>query len=94
MLKRIVKLELKEEKVDDFVSLFHQRENTILSFDGCIEVGIYKDTESNSTYFTYSVWVDAVHLENYRHSAFFKETWGLAKTCFADKAKAWSLLSI
>jgi len=94
MLKRIVKLELKEDKVDSFVTIFQERENTILSFEGCEEVGIYKDAEKDFTYFTYSIWEDVSHLENYRHSAFFRETWALAKTCFADKAMAWSLVEI
>jgi len=94
MLKRIVKLELKVDKVDSFVAIFHERKNTILSFDGCVEVGLYKDAEKDFTYFTYSVWVDTSHLESYRHSTFFKETWTLAKTCFKDKAMAWSLIVV
>lgn len=91
MIIRIVKLTFQPERVSDFKSIFSKEKATILSFDGCMHVELWEDTDSNNVLFTYSEWRDKQALEEYRNSAFFKQTWARAKTLFAGKAVAWSV---
>ncbi len=41
--------------------------------------------------FTYSYWESEAHLNTYRHSDLFRETWAKTKVLFADKPEAWSI---
>jgi heme-degrading monooxygenase HmoA len=41
--------------------------------------------------FTYSWWDSEEHLNNYRNSHFFDDTWSLTKQKFAAKPEAWSV---
>jgi len=94
MIIRIVKLTFHPDKVDEFTRLFKEERKTIASFDGCNKVDLWKDTNSENVFFTYSEWRDNASLENYRNSEFFKTTWKRAKTFFADRAVAWSLMKV
>jgi quinol monooxygenase YgiN len=94
MLIRIVKLTFQPDKVEEFKELFKEERKTIAAFDGCSKVELWGDTGSENVFFTYSEWRDKSALENYRNSDFFKTTWKRAKTFFADKAVAWSLMKI
>ena len=94
MIIRIVKLTFQPDKVNDFVSIFSEEKKKILAFDGCSHVELWKDTERENVFFTHSRWRNKEALEAYRHSEFFKSTWARAKTLFADKAEAWSVMSV
>jgi heme-degrading monooxygenase HmoA len=79
------------DKVDEFVTIFEERKNTIKSFPGCQHLELWQDTKDRNIFFTYSHWQTEKDLDHYRFSEFFKETWTLSKAMFAAKAEAWSL---
>lgn len=91
MITRIVKMEIEESKVDDFKTFLYPMTLRISSFDGCTHLDILNDKEDKTKFFSYSTWESEKHLENYRNSEMFKETWAKAKTFFAKDANAWTV---
>ena len=94
MIIRVVKMQLRAEAVSEFLSFFEARKQTIRSFDGSLHLELWQDNSDSTILFTYSHWESEAHLDNYRQSAFFRETWTFTKSLFAAKAEAWSLQSI
>jgi len=94
MIKRIVKMEFEDEKVNDFKVLFQQYQSKIINQDGCHSVELFQDTQSKNIFFTYSSWESQVHLDQYRNSALFKNVWNHVKKLFNAKPLAWSVKEI
>lgn len=91
MIKRIVKMEFKPEKVETFKQLFDSQKENIRGFEGCEHLELWQDVKNKTTFMTYSYWKAEEDLENYRHSALFKNVWANTKVLFADRPKAWSV---
>lgn len=91
MIVRIVKMVFEPESVTGFVQLFDERKERIRNFEGCTHLELWKESGTENVFFTYSHWVNEQALNHYRFSAFFKETWGLTRALFAQKAEAWSV---
>ena len=91
MIIRIVKMTFMEEKVSLFQSLFDQHKDLIRAFDGVQKLELLRDQDQSNIFFTYSIWDDESHLEQYRNSDLFKMVWGQTKALFKDKAEAWSV---
>lgn len=91
MIRRVVKLSLKSDKIKDFEHAFTVSKPVILTFSGAISVDLLQDALDPTIVFTYSLWKDLESLENYRNSDFFVKTWKHVKPMFKDKAQAWSL---
>ena len=91
MLVRIVKMEFQQSKVNTFLELFNLVRDKIANFDGCLGVELLNDVSAPHIYFTYSTWKSEQHLENYRNSELFKNTWSKTKVLFGAKPEAWSL---
>lgn len=91
MLIRIVKMTFAPERVNDFIAEFNRRKSYIAGFAGCNGVDLLQDLNSPNIFFTYSKWDNAAHLETYRNSELFGETWDTVKKWFIDKPEAWSL---
>ena len=53
---------------------------------------LWQDSANPAIFFTYSHWESEAHLNHYRFSEFFKDTWGKTKALFADKPQAWSVM--
>lgn len=81
----------REDKVQDFIELFEARRHTIRAFDGCAHLELWQDSRNPCLFFTYSKWLSEAHLDHYRFSEFFKDTWGRTKALFADRPQAWSV---
>lgn len=90
MIIRIVKMMFRSEEEETFLSLFDARKQQIRHFDGCHHLELWKDTNGEATYFTYSIWKSEKHLDHYRLSELFKDTWARTKALFRDKPQAWS----
>ena len=90
MLIRIVRMSFKEEEVDNFLNVFNKNKQKIRNFPGCMHLELHKDYEHDNIFSTYSHWEDDNALDNYRHSALFKEVWAKTKVLFADKPIAFS----
>jgi heme-degrading monooxygenase HmoA len=91
MIKRIVQLTLEPQFIEDFKVFFEERKTKIKGFDGCEFLELWQDVNEPNKFFTHSIWQTEHHLNLYRFSEFFKETWTLTKAMFAEKAQAWSV---
>ena len=91
MILRIVQMTFQADKIDEFTALFEERKATIRSFPGCTHLELWQDEHRKNTFFTYSIWDSEAHLDHYRFSDLFKDTWSKTKALFADKPNAWSV---
>ena len=94
MIKRIVQLTLEPQFIEEFKAFFEERKTTIKGFDGCAFLELWQDVNEPHKFFTHSIWQSEHHLNLYRFSDFFKETWTLTKAMFSEKAQAWSVAII
>ncbi len=90
MIVRIVRMKFRSVEVANFVNLFEDRKSQIRSFPGCQHLELWQDTNDVDSFFTFSMWESEQHLNRYRFSEFFKDTWGRTKLLFAEKPMAWS----
>lgn len=90
MLVRIVKMNFKFDKIEEFLVIFNKNKEIIRSSKGCNFLELYRDKSNANIFFTYSHWETETDLENYRKSDLFKKVWGNTKVLFEAKPKAWS----
>lgn len=79
------------EEIQAFQSLFLERKHLIRQFEGCTHLELWQDKNNPTVFFTYSHWDSEEHLDAYRTSSFFDETWRLTKQKFAEKPEAWTV---
>ena len=91
MITRIVRMTFLPEKTDDFLEIFGYSKEKILAFKGCKQVELLKDIHQPNVFFTHSVWENEAHLEQYRQSELFRNTWAKTKVLFQAKPQAWTL---
>lgn len=91
MIIRIVKMTFEATSVAQFESLFNERKEMIRSFNGCLHLELWQEAGNDNVYFTYSKWESEDHLNKYRFSELFKDTWVKTKALFAAKPEAWSV---
>lgn len=91
MFIRIVKMEFKKDKVNEFLSNFNANKEKIRAFEGCHFLELYRSKEVLDVFFTYSYWESEDALEAYRSSELFKNVWKKTKALFASRAEAWSV---
>jgi heme oxygenase (mycobilin-producing) len=91
MIIRIVKMTFRENEIESFKKLFEERKDLIRNFEGCTRLELWQDKMHSTIFFTYSWWDSEEHLNNYRNSHFFDNTWSLTKQKFAAKPEAWSV---
>ncbi|MEO6833465.1 MAG: antibiotic biosynthesis monooxygenase family protein [Chitinophagaceae bacterium] len=91
MIIRVVQMNFRAEEIETFQALFAERKERIQSFEGCLHLELWQDVNRTGIFFTYSHWESEQHLNHYRFSEFFKETWKATKVLFAEKAQAWSV---
>lgn len=89
MIVRIVKMTFQPQHVADFVQVFEASKEQIRAFEGCLHLELLQHS-SKSIFTTYSHWESEKHLDAYRHSELFKQTWAQTKVLFAAKPEAWS----
>lgn len=93
-LKRIVKMHFAIDKVPQFKTLFAGVKSQIAAFEGCLYLELWGDKGNPCVFFTYSIWQSEGHLEKYRQSELFQNTWAATKILFAAPPQAWSLEQI
>lgn len=92
MIIRFVKMTFRPEHTPEFEELFARTRPGILGFGGCRQVDLFTDSADPNTYFTVSHWDSENHLNDYRSSAFFRDTWSRVRPMFGARAEAWSLV--
>ena len=80
----------KQEEVGSFLALFDQVKSKIRSFEGCQHLELWQDYNESNVFLTYSIWDTQDHLDHYRFSELFKDTWSKTKVMFSEKPKAFS----
>jgi quinol monooxygenase YgiN len=93
MVTRLVKMNFKEEHVDEFLGIFAANKNFIAAFEGCHSVELQRDVNTPATFFTISKWRSEEDLEKYRKSELFRGIWAKTKVLFNEKPEAWTLKS-
>ena len=91
MIKRIVKMSFKPEKVNEFKTIYKESSVFISSFKGCSHVELMQDKTNPNIFFTYSIWDAEEFLEDYRNSALFESVWSKTKILFNAKPEAWTV---
>lgn len=91
MIKRIVKMEFREEAIEPFKTLFRNSCSKIKARKGCRHVECLQDLQRPNVFFTYSVWDSESDLQAYRDSELFAAVWAETKALFSAKPEAWSL---
>lgn len=94
MIVRIVKMSFREDEVAKFLRLFEERKSLIRHFEGCLHLELWQDAANANTFFTYSHWESEKHLDHYRFSELFKDTWAKTKALFEIPPQAWSVNSM
>ncbi len=82
------------ESVPEFLELFDAVKHKIRHFSGCMELKLMQEDGTPQVLFTYSIWESQAHLEAYRNSPFFADTWRKTKALFAEKAQAYSMIEL
>ena len=82
-----------DDLIANFEEIFQQSQPKIAKMDGCISVKLNQDINNPHIFFTISEWETEAHLEAYRKSELFINTWKKVKPMFAAKAEAWSLVA-
>ncbi|NCF23344.1 MAG: antibiotic biosynthesis monooxygenase [Gammaproteobacteria bacterium] len=91
MITRIVRMHFRPEEREAFLNIFNASKDLIRHFDGCQHLRLYNEAGRPEVFFTFSVWESAAHLDAYRNSQLFEDTWTRTKALFADKPQAWSM---
>ncbi len=91
MITRIVRMHFRPEEREAFLDIFNASKHLIRQFDGCRHLSLYNEAGLPDVFFTYSVWKSAAHLDAYRNSELFQDTWRETKALFAARPQAWSL---
>lgn len=91
MIKRIVKLTFRSDRIADFLQVFEESKSAIRQSEGCLHVELLQDVLHPHQFFTFSLWENEEALDRYRHSEIFMATWARTKVFFADKPEAWTL---
>lgn len=90
MIKRIVKMNFHPDKVQEFLQWFNQHKEKIATFEGCLHLELWRDTQHPNIFYTYSIWKDEISIEKYRNSELFNKVWSYTKQLFNDKPSAFS----
>jgi quinol monooxygenase YgiN len=94
MIKRIVKMEFRPDKVEDFKLIFKTSCSKIRARKGCRHVELLQDVKNPALFFTFSVWEEEADLNAYRESELFAKVWAATKALFNAKPEAWTVLEI
>ncbi len=87
---RIVKLSFDSRYTEQFRQLFEERKAMIRHFPGCTYLELWQDRQHPDIFYTYSIWHEASHLEAYRISDLFQDTWNQVKQWFNAPPQAFS----
>lgn len=87
-------MSFREGEVATFLQIFDSSKAKIRSFKGCLYLSLHRDASDQSVFYTLSRWTSEAHLNQYRESDLFNDTWAQTKLLFKDKPMAYSLEEI
>jgi quinol monooxygenase YgiN len=92
MIKRIVKMEFRSDKVEEFKLIFKNSCSKIKARKGCHHVELLQDVKNPALFFTFSIWDEETDLNAYRDSDLFAAVWAATKALFNAKPEAWTVI--
>jgi quinol monooxygenase YgiN len=87
-------MHFRPDAVESFHLLFDSVKHHIRKHPGCRSLSLMQDADHPCIIYTYSIWDSTEHLDQYRNSAFFADTWRQTKILFEQKAQAFSLIQL
>lgn len=84
----------KNDEIQNFFDIFENSKNKIRYFEGCNYLELLQTKNNINEIWTLSIWDSEQHLNKYRNSELFKNTWQATKLLFKDKPKAFTLNSL
>jgi len=84
-------MNFKRENLPAFFDLFSKVEDKIRNLPGCYSVELKQNISEPEQLITISKWDSEEHLNSYRDSELFRDTWSKTKKFFSGKAIAISL---
>ena len=94
MITRIVKLTFRPDKIEEFTTIYQGVRPHILAMSGCYSLSLQKNIKFPNVLFTISTWETEAHLNEYRKSPLFAETWLKTKLLFCAMPEAWSVENV
>lgn len=91
MIKRIVKMEFRADKTEEFKLIFKNSCSKIKARKGCRHVELLQDVKNPCLFFTFSIWDDEEDLNAYRDSELFAGVWAATKALFSARPEAWTV---
>ncbi len=91
MITRIVRLPIQAEKAEEFLAFFENNYPHIRNFEGCRYLELFREVNFPNIFITYSKWETEQHLELYRKSNFFTQTWTHVKLMLEADPLAFSM---
>jgi quinol monooxygenase YgiN len=91
---RIVRMEFQLENLETFKAVFDRSKALIRAFDGCLGLQLCADATDPAVWYTHSYWASPEHLEAYRHSELFRQTWAQTKVHFRARPQAFTLCPV
>lgn len=79
------------DKAGAFRDIFNSSGEKIRAFAGCLHLELWESHDAPGIFFTFSKWESETHLEAYRQSELFRNTWERTKVLFSGKPEAWTL---
>ncbi len=90
LLIRIVTMTFRPDCDAAFLRLFDTVSDRIRAYPGCRHLTLLRDVDEPARFTTYSIWESPGHLDEYRSSALFEQTWRETKRMFAKPPVATS----
>ncbi len=88
MILRLVKLNIAQERREDFLSAVTEVFETVASSAGCLGIEILSSAEKPDTFLSLSRWESEAALEAYRNDTVFGTLWSTIKPWFSTPAEA------
>ena len=88
MIERYVIMKFREEEIENFLKIFHDKKNKIAGFNGCEHLELRQSCSKKNWLMTFSIWKQESFLEEYRKSDLFDGVWNKVKPLFSEKAEA------
>ncbi len=88
---RLVTMTFDPENIDTFQRIFDEVAPRIRASEGCTSLVLLQDADDDAVFTTYSVWDSPAHLDRYRSSDLFIQTWEATRSLFSGRPFARSL---
>lgn len=91
MILRIVKIKIDEVKIDTFKLFMKNLRNEKLRLKGCLHFDYFHEKKNKNIYYTYTIWENEKHLNQYKKSELFKKVISTLNSLSIEEPRAWTI---